>query len=253
MLTYFETRSTWARETGQALAESQDQYTLRLLVNASRETPTTLYGGSSSSFPGGGFNGNGGSLALSLQAAGARPTDDQVGTFLDGIDQIQERWDGLRVPFNDRNVMLEVPHWHGIRQFGSPRSAADLGAGYTPLFIASDGTYGAGANMQQFQSQGPDFQQSIVYNGMSMWRSNIASQVFGQDLTDDDEARYNGNFATTRAVAWQADACAVVEKMAITTETARQVDYQNWLFVSKMLTGGGTLRAECAVEITDSD
>ena len=253
MLTYFETRSVWARETGQALAEAQDQYTLRLLINASRETPTTLYGGASSQFPGGGIDGAGGALDVSLQAAGARPTDDQIGTFLDALDQIQERWDTVRVPFMDRNVMVDVPMWHGIRQFGSPRSSADLDAGRVPLFIASDGTYGAGANMQQFMSQSPDFQTSITYNGMQIWRSNIASSVFGNDLSTDDEAKYQGDFSATRGIAWQADAVAVVEKMAITTETARQVDFQNDLFVSKMLTGGGTLRAEAAIEITDSD
>ena len=253
MLSHFETRSVWARETGQALAEAQDQYTLRLLINGSRETETTLYGGTASAFPGGGFDGAGGALSISLQAAGARPTDDQIGTFLDGLDQIQERWDQVRVPFNDRNVMTEVAHWHGIRQFGSPRSSADLDAARTPLFIASDGTYGAGANMQQFMSQSPDFQTSITYNGMQIWRSNIASVVFGSDLSADDEAKYQGDFSTTRAVAWQADGVAIVEKMAVTTETARQVDFQNDLFVSKMLTGGGTLRAEACIEITDSD
>ena len=59
MLSHFETRSHWANETGQALSEAQDQYTLRLLINASRETPTTLYGGANSSFPGGGIDGAG--------------------------------------------------------------------------------------------------------------------------------------------------------------------------------------------------
>ena len=54
-----------------------------------------------------------------------------------------------------------------------------------------------------------------------------------------------------RAIAWQTDACAVVEKMAITNEMFRDVSRQDNLFVSKMLSGGGTLRAEGAVEIQD--
>lgn len=257
MLSHFETRSHWARETGQALAEAQDQYTLRLLINASRETPTTLYGGANSAFPGGGIDGTGADLDLAFSAAVAssatgRPDNDDIGLLLDAIDQIQERWDDVRVPFGERNMIVAVPMWHGIRQFGSPRSATDLNNGMTPLFMANDGTYGASANQQQFPSQSPDFAQSIDYNGVKIWRSNIAgNQVFGQNLTDDDEARYQGDFSTVRAVCWQSDAAAVVEKMAITTETDRQVDYQNWLFVSKMLTGGGTLRPECAVVISD--
>jgi hypothetical protein len=242
MLSHFETRSHWARETGQALAEAQDQYTLRLLINASRETPTTMYGGANSAFPGGGIAGDGTDLDLAFSAAVAASATGRPST----------RWDDVRVPFTDRNLLTAVPMWHGIRQFGSPRSATDLNNGMTPLFMASDGTYGASANQQQFPSQSPDFQQSIDYNGVKIWRSNIAgNQVFGQDLSADDEARYQGDFSTVRAVAFQADGVAVVEKMAITTETDRQVDYQNWLFVSKMLTGGGTLRPECVVSIND--
>lgn len=254
MFAHFDVRSAWAFEQGQALAESQDQFALRLIINASRETETTLYGGTNSNFPGGGIDGAGTALDISLQAAGARPTDDQIGTFLDGLDQIQERWDQVRVPFNERNVIVEVPHWHGIRQFGSPRSAADLDAGRHPLFMANDGRFGPAANQQQFAIQSPDFQQSIQYNGMDIWRSNICTNVYGVDLSNDEQpARYNGDFTTTRAVAWQSDAVAVVEKMAIKTETDRQVSFQNWLFVSSMLTGGGSLRAEASIEITDSD
>ena len=251
MLSHFETRSHWANETGQALAEAQDQYSLRLLINGSRETPTTLYGGSASNFPGGGLDGAGTALDISLWAAGARPTDDQVGTFLDGLDQIVERWDQVRVPFMDRSVITEVPAWHGIRQFGSPRSAADLANRHGPLFMANDGTFGAQVNPGQFQSQSPDFQQSLQFNGMNIWRTNIP--VFGVDLSADDEAKYQGDFSTTRAMAWQADGIAVVQKMAISSEMDRDISRQDSLFLSKMLSGGGTLRAEANIEITDSD
>ncbi len=254
MLAHFDARADWSRETGQALAETQDNFTIRLLINASRETETSMYGGTNSEFPAGGILGDGSALDIDYLPGAplGRPDDDEIGLMLDAYDQAQERWDTVRVPFSDRNGLVSVQSWHGMRQFGSPRSAADLNAGRTPLFIASDGTYGAGANMQQFMSQSPDFQQSITYNGMQIWRSNIAGgSVFGNNLTGDDEARYNGDFTNTRCVLFQADGVAVVEKMAIKTETDRQVDFRNWLFVSEMLTGGGTLRPECVIEISD--
>lgn len=251
MLTHFESRSVWANEQGQALAEAKDQLALRLLINASRETPTTMYGGANSSFPGGSIAGDGVALDSSSiwATASARPTDDQIGAFLDLLDQIVERWDAVRVPFNDRNVMLPVQPWHGIRNFGSPRSASDLANIHGPLFMDTTGTYGAQVNMGQFLSQSPDFQQSLVFNGMQLWRSNIANLVMGSDLSSDDEAKYQGDFTLTRAIAWQADAVALVDKMALITETDRQVAYQNDLLVSKIFGGGGTLRPECAIEI----
>jgi len=255
MLSHFETRSHWARETGQALAEAQDQYTLRLLINASRETPTTLYGGSASSFPGGGIDGAGTAETQTLWAtAGATPTNDQLGEFLTALDNIQVRWDQVRVPFGGRNVMTEVPAWHAMRRFGSPRSNTDLTNGITPLFQSTDGKYGAAGNASVSSEQrgdSPDFQEKLLWAGMEIWRSNLTANVFGQDLSADDEAKYQGNFTATRGIAWQTDACAVVEKMAISNEMFRDVSRQDNLFVSKMLSGGGTLRAEAAVEIID--
>ena len=253
MLSHFESRSHWAYECGQALAEAQDQFTLRLLINASRETPTSMYGGSSSAFPGGGIDGAGTASvgAYSQATAVTAPTSDDVGIFLTQLDAIQIRWDEMRVPFNDRTVCTTVKMWHALRQFGSPRTDAQLGQGRVPLFMANNGTYGASANQQQFPSVSPDFQQGIDFNGMQIYRTNIP--VFGQNYaTEGDEAKYQGDFTKTIGMAFQADACAVVEKMAITAEMDRQVSYQNDLFVAKMLTGGGALRPECAIEISNN-
>lgn len=255
MLSHFETRSHWANETGQALAEAQDQYTLRLLINASRATPTNLYGGANSNFPGGGIDGAGTAEVQTLWVnANDVPTDDMLGAFLTAMDNIQVRWDQVRVPFGGRNVMTEVPAWHAMRRFGSPRSGTELANGVTPLFIATDGTYGANGNAgvaNETRGMSPDFQEKLLWAGMAIWRSNLTANVFGQDLSANDEAKYQGNFTKTRAIAWQTDACAVVEKMAITNEMFRDVSRQDNLFVSKMLSGGGTLRAEGAVEIQD--
>lgn len=250
-MSHFETRSEYAQQAAQALAEAQDGYSYRLLINCSRETPTSIYGGSASNFPGGGIDGAGTALDLDMQdSVTSRPTDDQIGNFLDGLDQIVERWDELRVPFDQRNVDINVKMWHGTRQFGSPRSASDLNNGRTPVFMANDGTYGSQANPGQFVPQIMAFNVPLQYNGFNIWRSNLLPN--GQDLSSDDEPKYQGNFTNTRGIAYQMRAAGVAVKMDIMTEADRDVSRQDWLFVTKMLSGGGSLRPECAVELIDS-
>lgn len=249
----FENRGELAMQASQALAEAQDRYSLRLAVNASRETPASMYGGAGSSFPGGGFDGAGAALNVDMQnTAGARPTDDQIGNFLDALDQIVERWDQLRVPFNGRKTWTDVPFWHALRQFGSPRSAADLNAGRRPLFMANDGAYGAPGGQTQFGSAAvPDFASAIMFNGIDICRTNLMPN--GQDLSSDDEAKYQGDFTATRAICVQEEAVALVYKMNIMTEAERDASRQDYLFITKMLSGGGTLRPECAIELTDTN
>lgn len=237
-MAHFETRSEMAMQAAQALAEAQDRYSARLLINASRETATSVYGGASSNFPGGGFDGAGGALDADVQnTAGARPTDDQIGNMLDAFDQIIERWDQLRVPFASRNVLVDVPFWHAMRQFGSPRSAADLNNGRRPLFMETEGAYGPSAGQEQFGPGAvPDFMSSIPYNGLRVYRTNLLPN--GQDLSSDDEPRYQGDFSDTRAIAFQMDAVGLVVKMDVMTESQRDVSRRDFLFVSGMLSGG---------------
>jgi hypothetical protein len=253
MMSQFEQRSEYAAQSAQALAEAQDQYTYRLLINASRATPTSLYGGSASAFPGGGFDGAGAAKSATLHALGTDATDDQIGNFLTALDDIIIRWDEIRVPFDGRNVDIDARFWHNIRQFGSPRSATDLNNGRHPLFMTNDGTYGPPGGQQQFAAGSvPDFNTGLMYNGMTIRRSNIlGAQVMGQDLSNDDEAKYQGDFTATRAIAYQSLAVGVVVKMGVMTESERDVSRQDFLFLTKMLSGGGTVRPECAIEIVD--
>jgi len=238
MMSHFETRSEMAAQSAQALAEAQDRYTLRLLINASRETPTSAFGGSGSNFPGGGTDGAGTARSVDFQVnAGDRPSDDQVGNLLTALDQNIERWDQLRVPFMGRKCALDVPGWHGVRQFGSPRSAADLNNGRTPLFMENEGKYGPSGGQEQFGPGAvPMFPAPISYNGIDICRTNLLPN--GQDLSSDDEAKYQGDFSLTRGICWQMDAVALVMKMDVMTEMERDISRQDFLFVAKMLSGG---------------
>jgi hypothetical protein len=249
-MSHFESRQEFSTQAGQAIAEAHDGYAARLLVNASRETPTTMYGGAGSNFPGGGIDGAGTALSLDIQpAVGTAPTTNQVGTFLSGLDRIIVRWDQLRVPFGQRYVYVSPIFWHAIRQFGSPRSATELANSVTPLFMANDGTYGEQPNPGQFMREMPGFEMALEYNGMAILRSNLLPN--GQDLSADDEPKYQGDFTWTRGIAYQQDAVGIVTKMDVMTEMDRDVSRQDWLFVTKMLGGGGSLRCEAAVEIVD--
>ena len=251
-MSHFQNRAEIAMQAGQALAEAQDRYTLRLLIKASRATAASTYGGTASTFPGGGIDGAGTAKAVDMQnSAGASPTDDQIGNFLGALDDSIVRFDQLRVPFGMRQCYVDVAFWHGLRQFGSPRSAADLNNGRRPLFMDREGFYGPPAGAEQFGAGAvPPFASALPYNGIMINRTNLLPN--GQDLSTDDEAKYQGDFTATRAIVCQQDAVAIVSKMDIQTESERDVSRQDFLFVTKMLSGGGTLRPEAAIEIIDN-
>lgn len=250
-MSHYEVRSEYAMQAGQALAESQDRYSLRLAINASRATPTALYGGANSPFPGGGIDGAGGALDIDFLPGDAdgRPDADEVGRFLDALDQIVERWDVLRVRMPMRMVWTTVQTWHGIRQFGMPKTETALQSGQLPVFMGRDGRFGAGMAPDVQSANPADFNSELIYNGFRIKRTNL--HPFGQDLSSDDEAKYQGNFTNTRAIAVQQEAVGVVVKMDVQTESERDISRRDWLFVTSMLSGGGTLRAEAAVEISD--
>ena len=48
---------------------------------------------------------------------------------------------------------------------------------------------------------------------------------------------------------WQEEAVGIAVKMDVNSEAERDISRQDWLFVTKMLSGGGTIRPEAAVEI----
>lgn len=242
MLAHYESRSEYAKQAAQALVEAQDSYALRLLINASR---TTAPG---SVFPGGGSDGNG--APFSSNALPSTPTAawtaDNVGVFLQLLDDISLYWDENRVPFGRRQVIVTPRAWHAIKSFGVPKSAAQLAAGYTPLFHATDGTYGANPNPALMQAQMPDFSVPLIYNGWSIYRSNLLPQT---DLSNDDEPKYQGDFTRVRGIAFQEEAIGLLTLFNVTTEIERDVSRQDWLFVTKMMGGGGTVRPEAAAEI----
>ncbi len=247
MLSHFESRSEMSAQSGEALAEAQERFTMRLLINAA-----TTAAPPNTNFPGGGQLQTGAPATDSDLPA--TPTgaygEAGVGAILNWMDDVAVAWDINRIPFPVRNVMIVPTAWHEMKNFGSPRSATDLNNGRTPLFQAADGTYGSNANPGQFITQMPDFNTPLQYNGFNIWRSNLTP--FGQDLSQDDEVKYQGDFSLNRALAWQQDAIGILTLMDVMTESERDVSRQDFLFVTKMLSGGGTLRPEAADVLNDA-
>jgi hypothetical protein len=249
-MAHFQVRAEMARQAGEALAEAQDRYTLRLLINGSRETETTMYGGTNSVFPGGGYDLAGTAYTSSdFRETMATAVDDaSINETLDGLDAVAIKFDERRVPFQNRNHVMDVTNWHALRNWGRPTTAATMNR--RPLFHATDGVYGPQPNPGTFESQLPDFNAPLVYDGYLLWRSNL--HPFGQDLSADDEAKYQGDFSATRGICYQGDAVGVVTLLNIMTEAERDVSRQDFLFVTKMQSGGGTIRPENVVEFAYS-
>ena len=65
-------------------------------------------------------------------------------------------------------------------------------------------------------------------------------------------SKYRANYSTTTGCIWTADAVASVKLMDIGFESERDTRRLEDFLVAKMLTGTGTLRPECAIELTSA-
>jgi hypothetical protein len=249
MMAHFEVRSEMARQAGLALAEADDRYSLRLLINASRETETTMYGGSNSVFPGGGYDLAGTAYKINTfrPTMATAPDDASIGASLDALDLFTEKFDERRVPYANRHLIIDVKGWHAMARWGSPRDATAIAAGQHPLFQDQMGIAGPNPNPGQFEATTPDFQRPLVFNGWNIWRSNLIPM--GENLDADDESKYQGDFTLTRGIAFQGDAVGKVTLLNVMSEAERDVSRQDYLFLTKMMGGGGTIRPENAIEL----
>jgi hypothetical protein len=258
-LIHFERRADLVTQTVQAIAEARESQVLRLLVNASRSTPTTLYGGASSPFPGGGINGAGApsvSADFPTTAAGAWD-EDAAFAVLASIDAIVTRWRKLRINPVGGNCVVPIEAWDAIHQLGLPKSGDDLRGNdalhVPPMFMNSNGWYGNQANMTTAMSASPlGGPMPLFYRGINIWWSNIFSADNVLQVHDTDEAKYQGDFSATRGIVFKDDAILSMEKLGVATRADYIPETMDWLIVSQYLGGGGTLRAESAVELAYS-
>ena len=237
MLAHFDDRQELAQAAGRALARQMDRFNFRLLLNASR---TRADG--NSPFPGGGIDLDGTAVTSSdfpSTAAGDWDRDGII-AFLAALETIAIFWAEHDYPENDRNVAGPFKLWFKLRNLGMPRAGDDI-----TLRDWSMGTNQIVTGAPQYSA--PQIRtNALSFNGLPIWGTNHLAST---DLSADDEAKYQGNFTATRAVMGQKEAVGHLTLMDVVTESDRDVRRGVDFFVTKVLTGGGTLRPEVSVEL----
>lgn len=238
MLAHFDDRQELAEQAGKALARKMDKFNFRLILNAAR----TSADAAGSPFPGGGIDQDGGALTDAAFPAAAQGDWDRASViaFLEALEQVEIEWAENDYPEEGRNVACPFKLWWKLRNLGMPRAGDDV------TLRDWSGTLNqqvAGAPQIQ-QSQRRAF--ALSFNGLPIWGTNHLPN--GQNITT-DEAKYQGDFTKTRAIMSQQQAVGHLTLLDVVTETDRDVRRGVDFFVSKILTGGGSLRPEVAIEI----
>ncbi len=238
MLAHFDDRQELAIQAGRALARQMDRFNFRLLLNASR-----VRADGNSPFPGGGIDQDGGALTDAAFPALATGDWDRAAViaFLAALEQISIEWAERDYPEEARNVAGPFKLWYKLRNLGLPRASDDI--------TLRDWSMGANqiiAGAPQYSA--PQMRRNALhFNGLPIWGTNHLPN--GSDLSNDDEAKYNGDFTKSRAVMGQEQAVGHLTLMDVTTETTRDVRRGVDFSVTKVLTGGGPLRPEVSVEL----
>jgi hypothetical protein len=205
------------------------------MINAAR----TAQDGNSN-FPGGGIDQNGAAYESSSfpTTAGGAWGRAAVLALLDGIEEGLIEWDEQDVPQPERFVYVNPRCWHALKNLGLPRATTEVPG--ASMFMGN----------RDFNPSNPDFAQlpardrPLVFNDVLIYRTNFLPTT---NVTT-GESKYQGDFTDTRAIMIQKQAVAHLTLMDVMTETARLTTFGTDFFVTKMLTGGGTLRPECAIE-----
>lgn len=236
LLAHFDDRQEMAQAAGRALAREMDRFNFRLILNASR-----VVADGNSPFPGGGFDRNGGRLNALLPATATGDwSRANIIAFLEALEDILILWAEHDIPENDRGVVVPFKAWFALRNLGMPRGADDI--------TVRDWTMGTSqivAGAPQYSQNAPRTN-NLSFNGLPIWGSNHLPN--GQNITT-GEAKYQGDFTNTRAIMVQKEAVGHLTLLDVVTETDRDVRRGLDFFVTKVLTGGGTLRPEASVEI----
>jgi hypothetical protein len=240
MLSHFDDRQEMAKEAGRALAYEMDRLNFRLLLNASR-----VAADGNSPFPGGGYDRNGTAYTSSSFPATATGAWDRDATvaLLVGLEAIEIEWSENDIPEDGRNVVVPIALWHKLRNLGLPITGTELMArdyaGVAQMEIVGAPSYSAGTPRTK----------ALSFNGLPIWASNHLPN--GENIST-GEAKYQGDFTNTRAMMVQQQAVGHLTLLDVITEADRDVRRAVDFFVTKVLTGAGSLRPECAVEIAYS-
>ena len=241
-LSHFDVRNELATETGRELSRQLDRKIAILLGLAARTDNDT----GTNSFP------VGGNKLLSGATTGARADFDEsnwgieqnAAELVEFIGDVCKEMDENDVPENDRCCVVNVPLYYALRKLGLPYYNSGVQNLTTQALWGRNDTGAAGPRIQD----GQGYKMAIDVMGVPVYMSN---HIPSTNITT-GPTKYRGDFSKTGGFMFQKSAIAVLQLLGIQTEKFRDVRRQSDFMVAKMMTGGGTLRPQCAYEIAGS-
>ena len=215
MLSHFDVRSEYSAQMGRALARVFDKNVFRQIIMAARTA-------ADGPFPGGDTI-----TGLGVASTGAQ--------WIDAIRLANLKFFNLSVPEEQTRYMSVT-----AETFNKIKFAKDANGQY--LVLDADLRHSGAGGIEGRAD-------SLTIDGVQIVKSlNMPSADESADTTV--YSKYRANYATTVGCIWTADAVATVKLMDIGFESERDTRRLEDFLVAKMLTGHGTLRPECAIELT---
>jgi len=128
----------------------------------------------SAQFRGGGLTGAGNPYAFTSQTTAA----GQATSLLSALDVIDENWFEIGSQGNTMIAVVKTPIWYALRGL---EGVFPMETSVKASWVHNDIGVNAGPRPDQYA--GPDAK--LVYKGFQIVRSNLTSQVFGVDRSDD--------------------------------------------------------------------
>ena len=237
-LSYYDVRSELAAETGRALAKQWDIKTMYWLHQAANYANPTGKAGTDI-FPAGG--------GATVTAATGTAGETGALALLDAVEAQVVAWENGYIPQEGRYMAVTPAMWYAMKNLGMPAATGEAGT-HRPLFGShQDGLPGGPGVMG---NEGPE--NYIMHNGVAIFRTPwLADTAVIADRSSDSgiDSLYRKDYSSTTAILFQEQAVGTVMHTGIKTEMDRDVRRQTDFTVSKMFTGGGILRPQCAAII----
>jgi len=215
MLSHFDVRSEYSAQMGRALARVFDKNVFRQIVQAARTA-------ADGPFPGGD----------TIVGLGAASTGAE---WIDAIRLANLKFFNLSVPEEQKRYMSVTAETFNKIKFAKDANGQFLVLDQDLRHSGAGGVEGRAASM--------------TIDGVEIVKSlNMPNADETADTTV--YSKYRANYAATTGVIWTPDAVATVKLMDIGFESERDTRRLEDFLVAKMLTGHGTLRPECAIELT---
>nr|WP_294850043.1 hypothetical protein [uncultured Sphingomonas sp.] len=219
MLNHFDVRQPYTKEMGEFLARHYDANILRTILKSARSG--ALFAGD-----------QGGSAIVNAALA----TDGAA--LIEAFSAAKQAMDEKDVPVNSQQVygLLRAAQWYLVA-----RSDKNL----------NRDTNGGSASIRSMSLN--------TIDDITILKSNIANEVYGQDNTAGDyadaenekfiPAYYRAKFGTTVGAVWTPMAACSALVKDVTFQIEDQPRKQGSLLIAGLMTGTRTLRSKCAVEL----